>query len=130
MFTSPTTEAVTLKVAAFTTAIPPGSFQKTQGKWYGRFVFRGVIDGVALNVVIEPTGANRYALRATAHGANLTGTTSPAPVTLTIGDDTGTASANARSGASVARSAKKNSASTFDTNSRGGGRITEGQSMA
>jgi YVTN family beta-propeller protein len=72
----PVSEAVTLKVAAFTTAIPPGSFQKTQGKWYSRFVFRGVIDGVALNVVIEPTGADRYSLRATAHGANLAGTTS------------------------------------------------------
>jgi hypothetical protein len=51
-----------------------------------------VIGGVRLEVLIAPTGSLRYALVAAAQDANLTGTKNPVPVSLTTGDDCGTAS--------------------------------------
>ncbi len=53
-----------------------------------------MIGGVRLEVLIAPTGSLRYAL-VPAQDANLTGTVNPVPVTLTIGDDCGTASVTA-----------------------------------
>ena len=54
-----------------------------------------MIDGVHLEVEIEPTGAKRYAFHADAHNADLTGITNPVPVTQIIGDDSGTTSVKA-----------------------------------
>jgi hypothetical protein len=90
---NPPAEPVTLRVGTFGTTIPPGSFQ---GTGYGPFYFVGTINGVELEVGIVPTGAKRYAFAAAAQNANLSGTTKPVTVTLTIGDDTGTTSVNAR----------------------------------
>ena len=84
----PVTEPVTLKIGTFTTTIPPSSFKEIG---LGIFVFHGVIGGVRLEALIAPTGSKRYALVAAAQDANLTGTVNPVPVTLTIGDDCGTA---------------------------------------
>ncbi|MDQ6701883.1 MAG: hypothetical protein M3Z96_01645 [Pseudomonadota bacterium] len=89
---NPVTEVVTLQIGTFTTTIPPGSFKEIG---QGIFVFHGGIGGVRLEALIAPTGSLRYALVATAQDANLTGTTNPVPVTLTIGDDCGTASVTA-----------------------------------
>jgi uncharacterized repeat protein (TIGR03803 family) len=89
---NPPAEPVTVTVGTFTTPIPPGSFQ---GTGYGPFYFVGPINGVELEVGIVPTGAKRFAFAATAQNANLTGTTNPVPVTLTIGGDTGTVSISA-----------------------------------
>jgi hypothetical protein len=84
----PLTEPVTLQIGPFTTTIPAGSFNGRRSE----FKFHGKIDGVHLHVEIEPRGAKRYALEAAARHASLTGTKSPAPVTVAIGDDTGSAS--------------------------------------
>jgi uncharacterized repeat protein (TIGR03803 family) len=92
---NPPAEPVILRVSAFTAALPAGSFK---GSGSGPFTFQGVINGVDLQVVIEPAGAKRYSFAAAGHGANLTGTKNPATVTLTIGNDTGTASVNAQIG--------------------------------
>ena len=54
-----------------------------------------MINGVALHVEIEPTGAKRYALEVAARDANLTGTTNPVLVTFTIASNSGTASVKA-----------------------------------
>ena len=89
---NPPAEPVTIKVGTFTITIPPGSFD---GTGFGPFQFEGVIDGVRLVVLIQPTGATRYSFHAVAHNANLTGTTNPVPVTLTIGDDSGTTTVKA-----------------------------------
>jgi hypothetical protein len=88
---NPVTQAVALHVGTFTTTIPPGSFQKIGGL----FPFVGVIGGVRLQVLIAPTGTLRYGFFAVADRASLTGTTSPVPVMLTIGNDTGMTSATA-----------------------------------
>jgi YVTN family beta-propeller protein len=89
--TNPVTEAITLQIGTFTTTIPAGSFKEIGGI----FVFHGVIGGARLEALIAPTGSSRYALVAAAQDANLTGTVNPVPVTLTIGDDCGTASVTA-----------------------------------
>jgi hypothetical protein len=89
---NPATEPVTLRVGIFTTTIPPGFFNEIG---QGIFVFHGVIGGVRLKVLIAPTGSLRYALVPAAQNANLTGTVNPVPVSLTIGDDCGTASITA-----------------------------------
>jgi YVTN family beta-propeller protein len=88
----PETDSVKLEIGTFTVTIPAGSFE---GKGFGPFEFRGVIDGVDLHVDIEPTGAKRYDLKARARDANLIGTTNPVQVTLVIGDDSGTVSVKA-----------------------------------
>jgi YVTN family beta-propeller protein len=88
----PVTQKVILQVGTFTVTIPPGSFK---GNGFGPFTFFGQIHGVALGVVIEPTGTKRYALEAAALDANLKGTKNTVPVTLIIGDDSGTTSVTA-----------------------------------
>jgi len=96
----PVVEPVTLQIGTFSITIPPGSFKKHEGEDEdehegGSFIFRGVIDGVKLEALIKRTGTLRYAFDAEAKGADLTGTTNPVPVTLTIGADTGTTSVTA-----------------------------------
>jgi hypothetical protein len=54
-----------------------------------------VIDGVALKVLIKPTGPKCYALEAKARDANLAGTKNPVLVTLTFDDDSVAASVHA-----------------------------------
>jgi YVTN family beta-propeller protein len=99
----PLTEPVTLQVGTLSITIPPGSFRNRENENEdegehedGFFTFHGVIDGVQLKALIKRTGTLRYAFHAKAKGANLTGTNNPVQVTLTIGDDTGTASVTAR----------------------------------
>jgi uncharacterized repeat protein (TIGR03803 family) len=96
---NPTTQPVTLSIGPFTTTIPPGgAFTTTilpgsfQPGPLGTYNFEGVVNGVQLAVSIAPTGTLRYAFAAGALGANLTGTANPVPVSLTIGQDSGTAS--------------------------------------
>jgi hypothetical protein len=95
---NPITEPVTLKAGTFTTTIPPGSFAAVESdlKGLNRFLFNGVIDGTALNALIELTGTQRYALAARATGASLTGTKNPVPVGLIIGGNCGTSSVTAK----------------------------------
>ncbi|MGH3578354.1 MAG: YncE family protein, partial [Mycobacterium sp.] len=88
---NPVSQPVTLQAGTFTTTIPAGSFKK----FGGLFTFVGVINGLNLQAVIFPTGTLRYAFLAAAEKASLTGTANPVPVTLTIGQDTGTASVKA-----------------------------------
>jgi uncharacterized repeat protein (TIGR03803 family) len=88
----PPNEAVTLQLGPFTATIPAGSFN---GHGYGPFFFEGAAGGAKLKARIAPTGANRFAFFAKARDADLGGITNPVPVTLTIGDDSGTATVKA-----------------------------------
>ncbi len=89
---NPAVEPVTLQIGTFTTTIPPGSFT---GTGFGPFTFDGVIGGVPMMARTGATGTKRYAFGAAAQNASLTGTVNPVPVTLTIGDDSGTTSVTA-----------------------------------
>ncbi len=97
----PVTEPVTLQIGTFSIAIPPGSFKRHEDEDEDEdeenefFTFHGVIDGVRLEALIKRTGTLRYAFHAQGDDANLTGTTNPVQVMLTIGDDSGTASVKA-----------------------------------
>ncbi|CAJ0860464.1 hypothetical protein AMST5_01305 [freshwater sediment metagenome] len=89
----PVVETTTLKIGAFSTSIPAGSFKLN--KKQGFFTYSGVISGANLEVSIKPIAAGRYSFQA--KGANLSfGVSaanpmpSPVPVTLRIGDDSGT----------------------------------------
>jgi hypothetical protein len=90
---NPVAEAVTLQIGSYSVTIPAGSFTKNTK---GIFVFQGTISGVPLQVRINPTGASSYTLQAQGSGANFSGITNPVTVTLTIGDDTGSAQLNAQ----------------------------------
>ena len=84
----PATEEVTLKIGTFAVTIPPGSFMLTSP---GTYAFSGVISGLTINAKIAHTSGKSYTFDATAN-ANLA-RTSPATVTLTIANDTGTTTA-------------------------------------
>jgi uncharacterized repeat protein (TIGR03803 family) len=89
---NPPAEPVTLTVGTFTETIPAGSFVPT----LGTFSFSGTPPGGAFsNVRIGPAGANQYTFQSFVEA--LPATVSPVPVTLTIGDDSGTTSTNIQS---------------------------------
>lgn len=94
---NPMTEPVTLRIANsaianFTTTIPAGSFRKGRT---GAYAFAGRINNVLIEALIVPLGNNRFGFQAAAYGANLSGTTNPVTVGITIGNDNGTTSVNA-----------------------------------
>lgn len=94
---NPLTEDVSLKVGAFSTTIPAGSFifHPAKPKKPAQFTFEGVVAGVALEAKIIPVGANTFQFKAEGKGAELTGTVNPVTLGLTIGNDSGSASVTA-----------------------------------
>ncbi|HSL02834.1 MAG TPA: SBBP repeat-containing protein, partial [Nitrospiraceae bacterium] len=90
---APLTEAVTVQVGAFSTTIPAGSFKQKKG----RFTFEGVIHGVKLEAVLRSLMlGNDYEFKVEGKGANLTVTSNPVTVGLTIGDDSGSKTIRAK----------------------------------
>jgi subtilase family serine protease len=87
----PPTEPVTLEIANFATTIPPGSFVLSSA---GTYTFVGVINGFNLKLLIKLTSGKNYIFGATATNVSLT-VNNPVTVTLIIGNDSGTAIANA-----------------------------------
>ena len=85
----PLTEDVSLQVGAFSTTIPAGSFIQDRK---GKFTFEGVINHVALQVVIGSLSGGKFKFEGSGAGADLRGTLVPLTVRLTIGDDTGNTS--------------------------------------
>ena len=85
---NPLTEDVRLQVGTFSTTIPAGSFTLDSS---GDFRFAGILAGVTLKVQITPIGGGAYTFKATGDGTDLTGTMIPVSVSLTIGDDSGSA---------------------------------------
>ena len=57
----------------------------------GNLTYHGAINGVRLEIRIAPTGADAYEIEVKASGVKLSALTNPVPVTLTIGNNTGTA---------------------------------------
>ena len=81
---APPSETVHLRVGTFQESIPAGSFRPNG---FGGFQFRGVRNGTSLIVVIQRLSGQRYAFNAVGWDANLTGTTNPVTIQLTVGDD-------------------------------------------
>jgi len=89
---NPTNEDVTFQVGTYSVTIPAGSFHVVPNSAY---VFSGVINGVSLAVQIAPVGVNSFDFKVTANGVNLAGLANPIGIILSIGDDSGSTTANA-----------------------------------
>jgi uncharacterized repeat protein (TIGR03803 family) len=85
------TQGVVLKVGTYMVTIPPGSFR---GRGEGAFHYAGVIDGVRLDIRLEPEGRDHYRIRVAALGVDLTALPHPVTVTLSPGENTGTTEAS------------------------------------
>ncbi len=90
---NPLTENVTFQIGAYSVTIPAGSFTKNNK---GAYVFEGTINGVSIQVRINPTGGNSYTFQAEGSGANFSGITNPVTVNLKIGNDAGSTQINAQ----------------------------------
>jgi hypothetical protein len=82
----PLTEAVSVQVGSLLITIPAGSFESEKS---GEFKFDGEIDGVVVEVVLRAKDEGSYRFKAEGKGADLTGSTIPLEVSLTVGDDSG-----------------------------------------
>jgi hypothetical protein len=89
---NPPTQPVSLTIGTYSVTIPAHSFVRN-GAGYA---FEGVIKGVSLEVLIKfGTTPGSYLFLAEGKGTNLSGTTNPVTVTLSIGNNTGTTHINA-----------------------------------
>jgi YVTN family beta-propeller protein len=82
---NPRPEPVTLQVGSFSITIPPNSF--VPGDLPGQFDFSGVIDNVELVVSIVLSRSKTYSFNVEARNVSLTAAN---PLTLTIGNESGT----------------------------------------
>jgi YVTN family beta-propeller protein len=83
---NPLTQAVTFQAGPYSATIPAGKFKQSGPL----FTYAGTINGVNVQALITQTGTMRYAFAAAAEHPNLTNTTNPVRVRLTIGSDSGT----------------------------------------
>ena len=92
---SPRYEAVRFRFGTFSTTIPAGSFVKLIN---GGFVYVRLVNGVpTFGMTIQPLGGNKYFFAAAAQPASPgSRADNPLAVQLTIGDDGGTTTAQAR----------------------------------
>jgi hypothetical protein len=89
---NPLSEAVTLQLDSYTVTIPPGSFRRSRR---GGYEFEGSINGVRLSFSFRPRSPSEYRFEIEGEGANVPQLTTPISMTLTIGDDSGTATVSA-----------------------------------
>ena len=85
---APPTEAVTLAIGDLVTQLPAGSFHVDE---LGRFMY----ESERLAVVLTPAGSDTFAYAVKLRNADLTSTSNPVRITIAIGDDRGTTTANA-----------------------------------
>lgn len=81
-------EEVFIKVGAFTTTIPAGSFQQ-EAK--GKVSYKGRVGDIELDVYFLAIGKGRFRFKVEGEGANRTGRVRLQDVSLRIGDDSGVA---------------------------------------
>ena len=87
----PPTQTVTFRLGGFTATIPAGSFQANNGA----FTFWGVLNGVPLEMTIQPQGGGGYTFGVQAAGGSNLPTGNPVTVGLTIGNNSGSIQVNA-----------------------------------
>lgn len=85
---NPATENVSFTIGNYSATIPPQSFKKDKK---GRFKFEGTINSVALEIVIRPSGKRKYEFKLEGKPATAIGSADPVLVSLTIGNDNGSA---------------------------------------
>ena len=87
---APLSEAVTLQLDSYSVTVTPGSF--TPGR-RGGYEFKGTIAGVGLRFFLKAESPSIYRFEIEGAGPGLPPLTSPVSVQLTIGDDSGAATA-------------------------------------
>jgi|CXWL01.1.fsa_nt_gi kumamolisin len=88
---NPVTEKVSLRIGNYSATIPAGKFKKGVG---GKFSFEGKVNGATLEIVIAPTATpSLYQLKVEGKPAQVVGSAKQVPVELTIGNDSGKATA-------------------------------------
>lgn len=92
---NPPSEPVTLRLGPYKAVVPAGSFRQLPRKLtvYG---FSGTISAVSLAVDILSLGNNSYQFGAAATPVDLTEVPNPVAVSLSIGNDTGSTTTNAK----------------------------------
>ena len=86
-------DAFTLNVGSYTLTLDPGSFTRSHS---GRqFRFSGEVDGRTVRVRLTSLGADSYTLRVLVYDLDVSGFGHQVPVTLTIGDDSGSKTVHA-----------------------------------
>jgi hypothetical protein len=91
---NPPVQPVTLRVGTYTATIPAGSFkQLASGRGATVWAFNGTIGGASLALDILSLGNNSYQFGAGATPVNVTA--NPVPVSLSIGNNSGSTSVNA-----------------------------------
>jgi hypothetical protein len=89
----PTKEFVTFSVGSYSVTLPPGSFVR----YKTGYVYQKTVNHIFLCVFIKFTSTpGSYALLANRIGGTQSTTTSPVPVTLAIGNDSGSTQMKAR----------------------------------
>jgi hypothetical protein len=88
----PVAEEVRIGLGAFGVTLPAGAFAPLHGKHRRGGRFKGVADGVRLDVTIQPGPRGLFAFTIHATGADVDEGAGPLLVSLLIGGDSGTAS--------------------------------------
>ncbi len=94
---NPLADAVTFQIGSYSATIPAGSFQQLKhGSMKGDYVYKGTIDGVALQVHILALTNGSYCFKAEGSPVTLD-STKKVTVSITIGNNTGSESVVPRS---------------------------------
>lgn len=88
----PTKQPVAFGVGSYAVRLPPGSFVKNSTGYMYQKTVRGIFLAVFINFTRTP---GNYALRANRRGGTLNITSTPVPVTLIIGNNSGSTQMNA-----------------------------------
>ena len=88
----PLAEPVDVSLGAAHWTIPANSFRRGL---LGSSVFTGLVGQTRLTMAVQPLGAGKYGFVVVGSGAELTGTTNPVTLALSIGDDSGAGSVGA-----------------------------------
>ncbi|TAM81029.1 MAG: hypothetical protein EPN47_14220 [Acidobacteria bacterium] len=89
----PLTQPVTIQMGNFSVSLPSGSFKTFQnGTNKGTYLFQGVLGGSTLKIQIVPVAGNQFQISAYGKQVDLTGMSSPATVTLGIGENSASTS--------------------------------------
>jgi YVTN family beta-propeller protein len=93
---NPPAQPVTLRAGPYTATIPAGSFrQLASGRGVTVWAASETINSVSLALDILSLGRNSYQFGAAAQPVNLTAVPNPVPVSLSIGNNSGSTSVNA-----------------------------------
>lgn len=104
---NPIAQGVSLGIGSYAVTIEPGTFHQVPQGWW---VYSGTINGIALKVRISQvssstsqakgnqkkqnvTGSNSYEVQVTATGVDITTSSDPATVSLTLGTNVGSVQA-------------------------------------